>query len=100
MGMTLLQEYETRVDCDDHHCSLRYYIKGEPLCIGYIKLVYTHSGGINGTVVTVSEWSVGDMIRDISDNHSLSPTEMESIMTDIRRHAVSTVKDHLTRGKI
>jgi hypothetical protein len=96
MGMTILQDYETRVDCDDSHCSLRYYIKGEPLSIGLVRVHYYDAGGLNGLIVTVSEWNIGNLLSDISDNHGLGPNEMVEYMGTIKTHVIQKVKEHLT----
>lgn len=98
IGMTILQEYETRVECDDNSCSVRYYIKGEPLSIGLIRLGYTNTKGINGLIITVTEWNVGELINDIFDNHNKVPTEMLDILRDIKTYAVDKVREHLSKG--
>ena len=98
IGMTILHEYETRVNCDDSHCVIRYYIKGEPLAVGIIRCHYHNAGGINGTVITMSDWNMGTLITDISSNHGLVPNEMEELMREIRAHAVSKIKEHLTHS--
>jgi len=96
--MTILQDYETRVDCDDSHCSLRYYTKGEPLCIGLLRSHYYDAGGLNGLIVTISEWSVGELLEDISDKHGIGPNEMLNVVGDIKADAVRRIKEHLTKG--
>jgi hypothetical protein len=96
--MTILQDYETRVDCDDSHCSLRYYTKGEPLCIGLLRSHYYDAGGLNGLIVTVSEWNVGELLEDISEKYGIGPNEMLNVVGDIKADAVRRIKEHLTKG--
>lgn len=96
IGMTILHDYETRVDCDDSHCSLRYYTKGQPLSIGVIRANHHNHGGLNGIVVTVSDWNVGELIYDISERHGVGPNEMLNIMNDIKTHSIQKIKEHLT----
>ena len=98
ISMTILQDYETRVDCDDHHCSVRYYIKGEPLSIGLLRLHYNNAGGINGIVVTVSEWNIVQLLQDIMDNNSGDPNETMEYLRVIKTDATNKVKEHLTHN--
>jgi hypothetical protein len=98
--MTILQGYKTRVDCDDKYCSMRYYKDGEPLSIGVIRSHYYDGGKINGMIVTISEWNVGELLQDISDKHGIGPNEMVDIMGVIKSHAIQKIKEHLTRGKL
>ena len=98
IGMTILQDYETRVDCDDHHCSVRYYIKGEPLSIGLLRVHYYDAGGINGIIITVSEWNIVQLLQDIMDNNSMDPNETLDILREIKTDAANKVKEHLTHN--
>ena len=98
--MTILQDYETRVDCDDSHCSLRYYIKGIPLSVGIIRASYHDKGGINGLIITISDWNVGELLEDISEKHGIGPNEMLNVVGDIKADAVRRIKEHLTKGLV
>ena len=100
IGMTILQDYETRVDCDDHHCSVRYYIKGEPLSIGLLRVHYYDAGGINGIIITVSEWNIVQLLQDIMDNNSGNPNEAMDYLRVIKTDACDKVREHLTKGII
>ena len=96
--MTILHDYETRVDCDESHCSLRYYIKGIPLSVGIIRASYHDKGGINGLIITISDWNVGELLQDISDNNGLGPNEMLNYMGELKNSAISTIKEHITKS--
>ena len=96
--MTILQDYESRVDCDDNSCSVRYYIKGEPLSIGLLRVNYNDAGGINGIVVTVSEWNIVQLLQDIMDNNTMNPNDTMDILRDIKTDATNKVKEHLTHN--
>jgi hypothetical protein len=96
--MTILHEYKTVVDCDDSHCSLRYYKDGETLSIGIVRSQYYNGGKINGLVVTVSEWNVGELLYDIEERTGVGPNEMVDIVNDIKADAVRRIREHLTMG--
>ena len=96
--MTILHDYKTRVDCDDKYCSMRYYKDGEPLSIGVIRSHHYDGGKINGMIITISEWNVGELLQDISDKHGIGPNEMVDIMGDIKKDAIQKIKTHLTTG--
>ena len=98
--MNILSTFKTRVDCDDKHCSLRFYDEDNQLSVGIIRTTYYNTKGPNGLIVTIREWNVGDLLQLINDRTGIGPDEMLLITTDIKNYGVTKIKEHLTGGKL
>jgi hypothetical protein len=96
--MTTLQDYRTKVECKDGQFTVRYYMGDEQLSIGLVKGTYNITKGINGTIVIVTEWSVGDLLNDISTNYGLIPEQVSKVQDEIRSNVRELVKEHLSVG--
>ena len=96
--MTTLQDYKTKTECKDGGFSVRYYKGDEPLSIGLVKGTYNVTKGINGTIIILTEWNVGDLLNDITTNYGLTPEDTHKVQNEIRNDTRQRVREHLSHS--
>lgn len=96
----IMDEFITKVNCDENSCSLRYYIDKRELAIGLIR--FTHGikeGKIPQRIVSITSMDINDMIGFIMINYGLTQEHGEVIVAQIRNHAQKKVMEHLGISK-
>jgi len=92
----MLEKYKTKVECDDNSCSIRYYSKEGELSIGIIRARYHKtSGKIPQLVITIVSMEIDKLIQDVVGMDDFPIEIANSLVTNIRRHAIDRVKDHM-----
>lgn len=98
INMTTLQDYRTKVDTKDGGFTVRYYVGDEQLSIGMVKGTYNVTKGINGTIIIITEWNVGELLNDITTNYGLTPEDTHKVQNEIRNDTRQRVKEHLSHS--
>lgn len=92
----IMDEFITKVTCDENSCSLRYYVDKGELAIGIIRLTHgIKEGKIPQHIVTITSMDINDMIAYIMINYGLTQEHGEVIVAQIRNHAQKKVMEHL-----
>jgi hypothetical protein len=90
--MDILKDFKVGIDCDDTHCSARYYLRGR-LSSGIIRTSYTRTNIPPNVIVIINSMEIDSMIEYIMSRYDVDPLTTPNV---IRQHCTDKIKEHLS----
>jgi hypothetical protein len=91
--MDILKDFKVGVDCDDTHCSVRYYLRDRTLASGIIRTSYTRTNKSPNVIVIITSMDIDRMIEHIMNNYVVDPLTTPNV---IRNNSIDKIKEHLS----